>query len=141
GAASRGSGHLVYINKGTLFAVPFDPDTLAVRGTPAPVLQEVSYSSTLGSAQFDFSQAGTLVYRSGGVAGGMGTLQWLDGEGKLQPLPAKPGWYIQPRLSPDGKLVALSVDIGSGSDIWSYDWQRDAMSRLTFGDGTFTFPV
>ena len=141
GAASRGSGHLVYINKGTLFAVPFDPDTLAVRGTSAPVLQEVSYSSTLGSAQFDFSQAGTLVYRSGGVAGGMVTLQWLDSGGELQPLPAKPGWYIQPRLSPDGKLLALSVDSGSGSDIWTYDWQRDAMSRLTFGDGTFTFPA
>jgi len=28
------SGHLVYINRGTLFAVPFDLDTLAVRGTP-----------------------------------------------------------------------------------------------------------
>jgi Tol biopolymer transport system component/predicted Ser/Thr protein kinase len=141
GVSSRGAGHLVYISKGTLFAVPFDPDTLAVRGTPAPVLPEVSYSSTLGSAQFDFSQTGTLVYRSGGSGGGMVTLQWLDGGGKLQPLPAKPGPYGQPRLSPDGKLVALRVTSGSGSDIWTYDWQRDSMSHLTFGDGTFTFPA
>src|SRR5207237_10639524 len=32
GPSSRGAGHLVYINKGTLFAVPFDPDHLSVRG-------------------------------------------------------------------------------------------------------------
>jgi Tol biopolymer transport system component/predicted Ser/Thr protein kinase len=141
GARSRGAGHLVYINKGTLFAVSFDSDTWEVRGTPAPVLQEVSYSSTLGYAQFDFSQAGTLVYRSGGAGGGMVTLQWLDGGGKLQPLPAKPGPYSQLRLSPDGKLVALRVTSGNGSDIWTYDWQRDSMSHLTFGDGAFTFPA
>jgi WD40 repeat protein len=138
GATSRGAGHLVYINKGTLFAVPFDLDTLTVRGTPTAVLQEVSYNFTSGSAQFDFSQTGMLVYRSGGAGGGMLTLQWLDGGGKLQLLPAKPGPYSQVRLSPDGKLVALSVTRGSGSDIWTYDWQRDAMSRLTSGDGTFS---
>lgn len=34
--ASQGTGHLVYINKGTLFAMPLDPDTLGVRGTPSP---------------------------------------------------------------------------------------------------------
>jgi serine/threonine-protein kinase len=137
---ANGAGHLVYINKGTLFAVPFDPDTLEVHRTPASVLQEVSYSANYGSAQFDFSLTGTLVYRSGG-AGGMVTLQWLDGGGKLQPLPAKPGLYSQPHLSPDGKLVALSIAGGSGFDIWTYDWQRDAMSRLTFGDGAYTFPA
>ena len=70
----------------------------------------------------------------------MVTLQWLDGGGKLQSLPAKPGAYGQPRLSPDGKLVALTVPNGSGSDIWTYDWQRDAMSKLTFGDGNFHVP-
>jgi serine/threonine-protein kinase len=141
GAASRGAGHLVYINKGTLFAVPFDPDTLTVRGTPAPVLQEVGYNSNLGFAQFDFSQTGTLVYRSGGAGGGMVTLQWLDGGGKLQPLPAKPRPAQPTAPVPGGKLVALSVPGGSGSDIWTYDWQRDAMAHLTFGDGAFTFSV
>ena len=71
----------------------------------------------------------------------MVTLQWLDGGGQLQALPAKPGAYGQPHLSPDGKLVALTVPTIGGSDIWTYDWQRDAMSRLTFGEETFTFPV
>jgi len=135
--ASNGDGYLVYVNRGTLFAVPFDPDALEVRGTPLPVVQEVSYSSNSGSAQFDFSQDGTLVYRSRGMV----TLQWLDGGGQLQALPAKPGGYGQPQLSPDGNLVALTIPGSRGSDIWTYDWQRDAMSKLTFGDETFAFPT
>ena len=112
--------------------MPFDLDTLEVKGTPAPVLQDVSYFPSTGSAQFDFSRDGMLLYRSGG-AGGVATLQWLDDGGKLQSLPAKPGAFRDPRLSPDGKLMALTVHGGSGPDSYAYDWQRDAMSKLTFG--------
>ena len=122
------SGHLVYINKGTLFAAPFDLDTLAVRGTPSPVLDQVAYSPGIGSAQFDFSRSGTLVYESGGaVGGGLFTAQWLDGAGRTQPLLAKADNYLNPRLSPDGTRLAVSA-----ADIWIYEWQRDTMTRLTF---------
>jgi serine/threonine-protein kinase len=139
-ATSRESGYLVYVNKGTVFAVPLDLDRLEVRGTPAPVLEDVGYSNVSGAAQIDASQNGTLVYR-GGSAGGVVTLQWLDAAGKTQLLPAKPGAYVQPQLSPDGKQLALSITSAGGQDIWVYDWPRDAMSRLTFGGGTFSFPV
>jgi hypothetical protein len=59
--APNGTGHLVYLDKGTLFAVPFDPEKLEVRGTPSPVVEGVAYTGTR-SAQFDLSQNGTLVY-------------------------------------------------------------------------------
>jgi Tol biopolymer transport system component len=126
------SGQLVYVNRGTLFAVPFDVDRLEVRGTPAPVLDQVNYNATAGSAQLDFSQAGTLIYRSGGAGGGLLTVAWLDGAGKTQPLLAKPGVYARPSISPDGQRLAIEVTEGSGTDIWLYDWQRDTMTRLTF---------
>ena len=45
------SGHLVYVTKGWLFAVPFDPDRLEVRGVPIKLL-EVSNNKSLGFAQF-----------------------------------------------------------------------------------------
>jgi len=121
------SGHLVYVSRGTLFAVPFDVERLEVRGSPVPVLQELGSSAASGSAQLAFSQTGTLVYRSVGE-GGLVTVQWLDATGKTQPLLAKPDSYLRPSLSPDGTRLA----IGS-SDIWVYDWQRDTMTRLTFG--------
>ena len=134
------SGHLAYINNGTLFAVPFDLDTLSVRGTPSPVLEQVAYSPVNGFAQFDFSRNGTLVYRTGSAAGSL-TVQWLDSAGKTQPLLAKPGAYVTPRLSQDGQRLALSMAGGSNSDIWIYEWQRDTMTRLTFGGGSNQNPA
>ena len=119
----------MYINKGTLFAVPFDLNTLAVRGAPSPVLQEIAYNFGNGFAQFDFSRSGTLVYRSGGGVGRgtLFTVQWLDGAGKTQPLLAKADNYLYPRFSPDGQRLALSA-----GDIWIYEERRDTMTRLTF---------
>ena len=35
------SGHLAYVNQGTLYAVPFDLATLAVHGAPVPVLRRL----------------------------------------------------------------------------------------------------
>ena len=61
------SGYLVYVNRGTLFAVPFDVDRLEVHGTPVPVLDQVGYNAAFGSAQLDFSQTGTLIYKNGGT--------------------------------------------------------------------------
>ncbi|MGD1097792.1 MAG: protein kinase, partial [Bryobacteraceae bacterium] len=130
--ATNGTGHLVYINKGTLFAVPFDPDKLEVRGTPSAVLEEVAYNTGTGSAQLDSSLNGTLVYRSGGSEGGLLTVARLDGAGKAQLLLAKPGVYGRHSLSPDGQQLALDVPDGSANSIWVYDWQRDTMTRLTF---------
>src|SRR6185295_3846885 len=36
--SSNDNGHLVYLNKATLFAIPFDSATLETRGTAVPVL-------------------------------------------------------------------------------------------------------
>ena len=91
-----------------------------------------------GSAQFDFSQTGTLIYRSGGAGGGLFTVQWLDAAGKTQPLLAKPDAYVRPSLSPDG---GEAWQLLGRSDIWVYDWQRDTMTRLTFGPGASIYPI
>ena len=125
------SGHLVYINKGTLLAVPFDPERLEVHGTPTPVLEEVEYSTAWGSAQIDFSRAGTLVYRSSKTGGGLVTVQWLDASGETQPLIPVPGNYLSPTSSPDGRRLATTL----AGDIWVYELGRRSMTRLTFGGG------
>ena len=136
---SNRTGYLVYANRGTLFAVPFDLERLETRGTAVPVLDDVAYGTegpaALG-AKFAFSPSGTLVYRKGiGAASAMTTVQWLDSAGKKQPLLDKPGVYSAPRLSPDGKRLAMQVLEGSDAHIWVYDQQRDAWTKLTFGAG------
>jgi eukaryotic-like serine/threonine-protein kinase len=135
-------GHLIYTNKGTLFAIPFDLDRLETRGTAVPVLDEVANEPLTGGVDLDFSHTGTLVYRRGGASGGprMQTIQWVDGAGKKEPLRAQPGLHSNPRLSPDGQLLAFVVYEGAGPDVWVYDPQRDAMSRLTFDGGPYLSP-
>ena len=136
------SGHLVYANKGTLFAIPFDVDKLETRGTAVPVLDDVAYNPGTGGVDVDFAGTSTLVYRRGTPAAGATglSIQWLDGTGKKEALRAKPAAYRGLRLSPDGQRLALLTSEGGG-DVWVYDPQRDAMTRLTFGGGLYSFPV
>jgi serine/threonine-protein kinase len=129
---SAGAGHLVYLNKSTLLAVPFDLDKLEPRGTAVPILDDVAHMATTGIPHLDFSLTGTLVYRRSGQNEGLLTVVWLDGSGKTQPLLAKPGVYGRPSLSPVGQQLALQVTEGSATDVWVYDWNRETPTRLTF---------
>jgi serine/threonine protein kinase/Tol biopolymer transport system component len=133
------SGHLVYITKGTLFAVPFDLDRLEVRD-PATRLQEVSSDPNFGSAQIGFSRSGTIAYRSGRTEG-LKTIQWVDGAGKTESLGIEPARYLFPRLSPDGSRLVVRVNQEAGTELWIYDLQRSSKTRLTTGTGLNSWPV
>jgi eukaryotic-like serine/threonine-protein kinase len=125
------SGHLVYLSKGTLFAVAFDPNRLEVRGAPTPVVEDVAYSAAWGSAQIDFSRTGMLVYRDAREGGGLVTMQWVDGLGNSTPVLPVPGNYLSPALTADGNRLAFTLN----GDVWVYDLKRPSMVRLTFGGG------
>jgi len=138
---SDGSGYLVYVNKTTLFAIPFDLDKLETRGTAVPVLDDVANAAGFASGQLCFSRTGVLVYRkAGGGSPELATLQWVDPSGRKDPLRAKPAVYRYGSLSPDGKRMALVIADGGSEDLWVYDPQRDAMTRLTFGGAFYSYP-
>jgi serine/threonine-protein kinase len=138
------TGHLVYAAKGTLFAIPFDLDRLETRGSPVAILDDIAYDPQNGShGDWDFAGNGTLIYRSGSPGGGklkLKTIQWVDGAGKKEPLRSKPDDYYDVSISPDGKRLALAIDSAAGNDVWVYDIQRDAMTRLTFGGFYYQAP-
>jgi Tol biopolymer transport system component/predicted Ser/Thr protein kinase len=131
-ATSNGAGHLVYVHQGTLFAVGFDLDRLEVRGTPAPLLEDVAGNTASGGGQYDVARNGTLVYLSLESSTASWPVAWMNSTGKTQPLLAAPGQYYTPRFSPDGGRLALAVGPVGRGDIQVYDWQRDTMTRLTF---------
>jgi serine/threonine-protein kinase len=135
------SGHLVYIRQGVLFGVKFDPSRLEVRGTPVPLLDDVAATPFTGGGQFDFSGApsgpGTFVYSAGKTAAQAWQLAWLDGSGKVQPLMAARGAYGLPRVSPDGRKVAVVDD---RSDVYIHDLERKTARQLTF-TGDSNVPV
>jgi Tol biopolymer transport system component/predicted Ser/Thr protein kinase len=134
------SGHLVYAQGGNLMAVPFDPQRLAVDGAAVPVVEGVLQSPLTGAAQYSFSGTGSLVYVSGGALGAESRLVWVNRIGVEQPLAAPTHAYFEPRLSPDGRHVAVVIQ-GPEDDIWLYDLSREALSRFTFEGTTNGAPV
>jgi Tol biopolymer transport system component/predicted Ser/Thr protein kinase len=139
---SNGStGHLLYLDQGVLFGVPFDPTRLEMRGSPVPLLEDVAADAPTAGGQFDVSRNGTLLYLAGKGAAQTWTAAWLDSMGKTQPLLSKSGSYYTPRISPDGQRVVVAVSMGKGEDLYVYDPQHDSMTRLTFKEGGSTFPV
>jgi serine/threonine-protein kinase len=139
-AVSGDKGYLTYVNRGTLFAVPFDPVKLETSGSPVPVLPQISYSSQFGSAKLSFSRTGTLVYRSSDLDTSRVAIQWLGSDGKPQPLLDKPGLFVNPRLSPDGQLLAVRNELHPNSGVWIYDLRRDTLTPLAL-DTTASHPV
>ena len=60
----------------------------------------------------------------------------------MKPLLGTPRVYLgSPRLSPDGRRIAITIRDGADQDIWVYDAEREGMTRLTFGGAHFTTPV
>jgi serine/threonine-protein kinase len=135
-ATSGETGHLVYMHEGTLFGVAFDPRRLELRGTPAPLLEDVAASAsvTAGGGQYAFSETGTFVYLSGRgrTESDWYPMMWMDAAGKTTPLVAQPAIYNAPRVSPDGTKLAYKVPAGKGGDVWVYDLQRETPTQLTF---------
>jgi len=132
------SGHLVYVHRNTLFAVPFDLRRLAVAGAAQPVLEDVG--SKLGGWNFDFSRTGSFVYlqhRETPLS-----IFWLDSAGRPSPLQATPASsYSGPRFSPDGKRLAFSMTVQGHQNIWVEDLDRGTTSPLTALPGVNDTPV
>jgi eukaryotic-like serine/threonine-protein kinase len=124
------TGHLIYAQGGSLMAVPFDPQRLATTGTAIPVVEGVLQSPFSGAVQYSFSNSGSLVYVSGGVQSAQNRLVWVSRKGVEQPLAAPPRAYLNPRLSPDGRRVGVTIT-EQDSHIWTYDL-RETFTRLTF---------
>jgi serine/threonine-protein kinase len=133
------SGHVVYARAGSLFAVPFDAKSHTVTGEPVKVLDGVMMSRNSGVANFDVSANGTLVYIAGQADGGARTLHWVDRTGKPEKLPLPPRSYMHPRLSPDGRRLAIEVE-GSSHDVYVYDFATGVLTNFT-NDGISHWPI
>jgi serine/threonine-protein kinase len=134
------SGHLVYAQGGSLMALPFDPQRLAVMGAAVPVVESVLQSASTGAAQYSLSATGSLVYVSGSVQSAQRRLLWVNRNGAEQPVPAPVRAYQTPRLSPDGRRVAVNI-VEEETQVWLYDLSRETLTRLTFEGNTNAYPV
>jgi len=132
-SAYTSSGHLIYEQRGTLMAVPFDAKRLEVTGTAVPVVSNVLQN------QYSISATGSLVYVLGSSQAVQSRLVWVNRNGVEQPLTAPARYYAQPRLSPDGRRIV--VDLTDSDQVGLYDLARDTLSRFTFEGSLNRYPT
>ncbi len=139
------TGHLLYMKNGTLVAAPFDVERGEITGASVTLVNDVMHAVNSGSSEFNqgtgqfaVSASGVLAYLRGGIAPNRSIQPtWVDKGGTETPVAEPPGSLNNPRLSPDGRLLAFARARPDSvrRDIWVRDLSRGASSRLTFGDG------
>jgi eukaryotic-like serine/threonine-protein kinase len=132
------TGHLVYGLKSVLFAVPFDIDGRLTRGAAVPLVEGVReptlFPGTTGTANYDVSATGTLVY----VAAEADTpiereLVMVDRRGNAKPILSEKRDYWRPRLSPNGSRIVVEVAEQGSEQLWIVDLKDGATYALTSG--------
>ena len=139
------TGMLVYLQRGTLMARPFDAARLALTGEPVRVAERVGNA---GAAGFFSATANVLAYRGGATVGSGRDWQltWLDRQGRPSGAVGESGSFESVRLSPDGTRAAAVLSglstAGIGNvDVWILELARGISQRLTIDPAIERFPV
>ena len=155
GSAARvlPTGHLIFVQRGVVMAAPFDVGRKEVTGPAVPVLQGVLRAATggpgptgqtsLGGVNFTVSDTGTMAYVAGPASGSFDEqrLVLVDRLGMVETLPPATGAYQVPRVSPDGKRLAVGTTHAGTAAISIYELSgNNALRRLTL-EGNNRFPA
>ena len=120
--------YLIYATAGgAIMAVEFDLPSRRVTGVPVPVIDQVA-NYVGAEAQVQLSPDGALAYMSGLS---QRQLVLRTPEGVARPVLPGTGGYSWPRLSPDGRRLAVTQSTLLRSDIWVYDLPDGPLVRLT----------
>jgi Tol biopolymer transport system component len=137
------AGYLLLLRNNALLAQPFDPKNLTVYGDAVPVADGVLENPPYARAIVSASDNGVLAYGSVGSLKEPSRLRWLDRAGKQVETLDEPAIYGSPRLSPDGRKLAVTIGdpAQSTTDIWVYDLASGGKTRLTFDPSLNGQPV
>ena len=128
------SGLLFFGRRSTLHAAAFDLKTLQMLGEPRPVFEYVPLDVNLGTHDYSLSRAGDLVAATFREV--RSQLVLVSRDGRVEVLAEEQGRLNGPRLSPDGRTVAVSRGRGVlDDDIWLLDRERGVWDQVTFGGG------
>ncbi len=133
-------GYIMYARGASLYAVPFDVKKLQIMGAPLPVVEGGMLNPVSGTANFDVSENGILIYTPLGPLSGLNSiLAWMDPAGHLTPIMKEARPYDDVRLSPDNQKVAMTIR-AANDDVWVYDMSSASLTRHTFGGGNSGLP-
>jgi Tol biopolymer transport system component/DNA-binding winged helix-turn-helix (wHTH) protein len=137
-----GPGHVLFLRNGTLMAQRFDPERIQLTGEPFAITDIVSPPDPSFNRYplFSASANGNLCYR---IVEETTQLVWFDRTGNDLGTIEMPGDKFVPKISPDGRQLALErYDPQTGKIvIWLVDLARGASTRLTFNKEDDFAPV
>jgi eukaryotic-like serine/threonine-protein kinase len=103
---------LYTIRDGGLYAAAFDLGRMALTSGPVPLIQDVEPTS------FTMSASGAVLYTLGSAARTQAELVWVGRDGRTTPFDSTwRGRFEYPKLSPDGKDLAVSIR-DKKTDLW-----------------------
>jgi serine/threonine protein kinase/Tol biopolymer transport system component len=113
-------GWLLFIRQGTLLAQRFDVARRTLSGEPMTVADTVTFDAITGVGAFSVSGAGVMAYRAGGPS--VTRFSWFDRSGNaLGTLGSEQAGLSNPKLSPDGRRVAVERTLQNETDLWLFD--------------------
>jgi DNA-binding winged helix-turn-helix (wHTH) protein/Tol biopolymer transport system component len=118
------TGHVVFARGTTLMAARFDLAERAVTSDPFPLLEGVRNPAPVAAADYAVSANGTLVYVPESEESVTArAIVWVDRKGNVieRAVSELVPNARDPRLSPDGSRLALTLGPMNDGDVWSYD--------------------
>ena len=136
-AQRASSGWLLWVRAGTLVAQRLDVAKGALTGEQVTLADGVAVDARSRIA-VSVAATGLVAYRTGG--GNHRQLTWMDRSGTVRGTIGDPdGSLSNPRVSPDGRRVAVQRTVQGNEDIWLLDGART--SRFTFDPAVEFRPV
>ncbi|MGK2935556.1 MAG: protein kinase domain-containing protein, partial [Gemmatimonadaceae bacterium] len=119
-------GYLTVARGGTLVTQSYEPRRGATSGSPRTLTDNLSRP-----IDYDISARGMLIYQSGTAGGAIDFVE--NGVGREITIPVNANHYDSPRISPDGRRLAVAMGgIAGGHQIVIHDLERNTTLRLTF---------
>ena len=134
-------GYLVYATSdGRLWFIPFDARSRKVTGTATQIASRIP-GTMVGSVSFDVSRSGTLVFAQEDTRA-QRELVWVSRDGMRTAFDSTwHGGFVSPRLSPDGRTLAVSVQDRTSAHIWLKPTAGGEPRRLTLGSAQHDEPA
>ena len=128
-------GYLLYWRDNALVAQRFDLRNYALAGEPRIVNDAVQYFPQTNLAVFAVAGKMLVAQTAAGKGVNKSQLIWFDRHGKQMGTVGPPQLVANPKLSPDGRRVAVDQTDTDGRhvNIWIHELTGDAASRLGFG--------
>ena len=135
-------GFVLFWRDGALRAQRFDLDTESLVGDPVVVAPRTRYEPAEIVAMYSASPGGALAYHPGQSATAKSRLLLFDRAGAEIGQIGPDGNYYSPRLSHDGRFVAVdNSGVSNNGDIWIYGVDTTTAIRLTNDPADESRPV